>query len=227
MEVQVNNLFTATQIARAAAITRQAVHAGLQTIAPAGILNSPGGEVVGWRFADLPMDWQLEITRRGVKRGFENGEQFLANLPEPWKCPLAWDLVPKHQQDKAGDLQDALARALAMRAAGLKGAELERVGMDDYKSVFGYPIKNPRHWRRLLHRTIKRDAGEENWQNPLIYWMIGRLRCQNQGERFCRGKTITRPLVLSYHPLLFRISSILRRRIVNSFGVRSASTSRT
>ena len=120
MEAQVNNLFTATQIARAAAITRQAANTGLQTIAPAGVVSSQGKDVAGWRFADLPMDWQLEITRRGVKRGFENGEQFLANLPEPWKCPLPWDQIPQHQRDKAVKLQKALARALAMRAAGVK-----------------------------------------------------------------------------------------------------------
>src|ERR1035441_1715541 len=75
-------LATATQIARAADLTRQAVHAGLQPIASAGTVSSQGKDVAGWRFADLPMDWQLEITRRGVKRGFENGEAFLSNLPE-------------------------------------------------------------------------------------------------------------------------------------------------
>lgn len=164
-----NGLFTASQIARAAAITRQAAHAGLQPIASAGMVSSQVGEVAGWRFADLPMDWQLEMTRRGVKRGFENGEQFLANLPEPWKCPLPWDQTPKRQRDKAAMLEKAMARPLAMRAAGLKGAELERVGLDDYRSVFGYPLRNPRHWRRLLHRTIERDAGQENWQNLSIY----------------------------------------------------------
>ena len=164
-----NNIFTTVQIARAAGFTRQAAHAGLQPIAPAGAVMIQGKDVAGWRFTDLPLDWKLEITRRGVKRGFENGEAFLANQPEPWNCPLAWDQVPQHQRDKAVKLHKALARALAMRADGLKGADLERIGMDDYKDVFGYPLKNARHWRRLLHRTIDRDAMEENWQNLPIY----------------------------------------------------------
>lgn len=169
MHPPANNLFTATQIARAADLTRQAVYVGLELIPSAGALNSQGKDVAGWRFADLPMDWQLEITRRGVKRGFENGEAFLANLPEPWECPLAWGQVPQHQKDKAELLQKALDRALALRADGLKGAELEQVGMDDYKAAFGYSLKDARHWRRLLHRTIERDAGEENWQRVDLY----------------------------------------------------------
>jgi hypothetical protein len=164
-----NNLFTATQTARALGITRQAAHAGLQPIVPAGVVSSQGKDVAGWRFADLPMDWQLEITRRGVKRGFENGEHFLANQPEPWKCPLAWDQVPKHQRDKAVKLHKALARALALRAtASATAAHAELAGLQDFKAEFGYSI-SPRHWRRLLHRTIERDGGEENWQRMELY----------------------------------------------------------
>jgi hypothetical protein len=169
MNLPSNNLFTAAQLARAAAITRQAVNAALQAILPAGAVSDQGKDVAGWRFGDLPMDWQLEITRRGVKRWFENGEQFLANLPEPWKCPLAWDLIPEHQRDKAVKLQKALARALAMRGDGnALASQAEKAGLEDFKAEFGYPISG-RHWRRLLHRTVERDAGEENWQRPDIY----------------------------------------------------------
>jgi hypothetical protein len=183
MNLLANNLFTATQIARAAGLTRQAVHAGLQSLSSVGIAVSQGKDAVGWRFADLPMDWQLEITRRGVKRGYENGEAFLANLPEPWKCPVAWDQVPEHQRDKAVKLHKALARALAMRGdappievvvpgniirARVAAAQVEQAGLEDFKAEFGYAISG-RHWRRLLHRTIERDAGEENWQRVEIY----------------------------------------------------------
>jgi len=161
--------YTAAQIARAAGVGRQAVHARLALIAPSDLVNNRGRNSAGWQFADLPLDWQLEITSRGVKRGFENGEQFLANPPESWKCPLAWDQLPPFQREKAVKLHVAMARALALRADGLKGMELERVGMDDYYSAFGYRFKSPRHWRRLLHRTVERDAGEENWQRLEIY----------------------------------------------------------
>jgi hypothetical protein len=161
--------FTATQIARAAGLARQTVHARLQEIAAAGQEPCQGKDLAGWKFADLPMDWQLEITRRGVKRGFENGEQFLANLPDPWKCPLPWSAVPEAQQRKAVRLQKALAGVLAMRAkAGVDSAHVEHAGLADFKAEFGYTI-TARHWRRLLNRTLERDAGEENWQRLELY----------------------------------------------------------
>jgi hypothetical protein len=47
MKAPTNNLFTAAQVARAAAITRQAVHAGLQPIASAGVVTGQLGEVAG------------------------------------------------------------------------------------------------------------------------------------------------------------------------------------
>jgi hypothetical protein len=160
-----NNLSTAAQIARAASLTRQAVHAGLERTAPA-----QAGPPAAWRFADLPLDWQLEITRRGVKRGFENGEAFLASLPlVPWSAPLPWDRVPSKEQAKAVKLQKALARALALRGDGATPAgQAEAAGLADFKTQFGYLI-SARHWRRLLLRTVERDGGEENWQRLEIY----------------------------------------------------------
>ena len=157
--------FTVAQIARASGLMRQTIHAGLAQIAR-GI--DDGGE--GWRFADLPMDWQLGITRRGVKRGFENGEKYLASLPlTPWQCPLTWDRIPKGEQDKAVRLQKALARALALRMDGsATAAQAGEAGLADFRAQFGYAI-SARHWRRLVNRTIERDGGEENWQRLEIY----------------------------------------------------------
>ena len=169
MNLPANNVFNVTQIARAAGISRQAAHAGLASIASVSLPGGQGRATAGWRFADLPLDWQVEITRRGVKRGFENGEEFLANLPEPWKSPLPWDQAPQHQRDKAVRLQKAMARALAMRSDGEAAAGLaEQAGLDDFKAEFGYPLSG-RQWRRLLHRTIERDGAEENWQRLDIY----------------------------------------------------------
>ena len=145
-------------------------------------------------FADLPLDWQLEITRRGVKRGFENGEQFLANLPEPWKCPLPWSLVSRNHQEKAVKLQKALARVMELRAHGTKGAELESIGLEDYKAVFGYGLKDARHFRRLLHRTIDRDAGDDNWQRLEIYLDDRAFRRPRAPRQVVRNKYVHREL---------------------------------
>ncbi len=159
----------AERIARATGLTRQAVYAGLQSVVSSAVVSGQGKRVEGRRFADLPMDWQIEITRRGVKRGFANGEDFLNRLPAPWKCPLSWDQVSAKERNKAVKLQKALARALAMRAEGrAPAAQIEAVGLEDYKREFGYPISG-RHWQRLLSRTVARDAAEDNWQRLEIY----------------------------------------------------------
>src|SRR6266850_2982865 len=142
-------MFTSTQIARALGKSRQAVSTQI------------GAAAAFW---DLPLDWQLEITRRGVERGFQNGEEFLSKLAEPWRSPIAWDQISKSNQEKALKLQCALARALHLRDGGQKGSEVEQVGMEDFQKAFGYPLKDARHLRRLLQRTVERDGGAGNWQ---------------------------------------------------------------
>ncbi len=187
-------LYTVSQITRAAGLAWQSVQTGPQVIAPAGTVATEGQPAAAWRFADLPLDWQLESTRRGVKRGFENGEQFLANLPEPWKCPLPWSLVSRNHQEKAVKLQKALARVMELRAHGTKGAELESIGLEDYKAVFGYGLKDARHFRRLLHRTIDRDAGDDNWQRLEIYLDDRAFRRPRAPRQVVRNEYVHREL---------------------------------
>jgi hypothetical protein len=149
-----SQFYTATQIARAAGISRQAVSRDLSSKRP--------GEA--WEFSALPLEWQLEITRRGVKRGFSNGEEFLNKLPEPWICPLPWNKLPGKQQTKAVKLQKALARALGLRDdTNTTAAKAESAGLEDFKAQFGFEI-SARHWHRLFNRTIERDAGADEWQ---------------------------------------------------------------
>jgi hypothetical protein len=148
-------LFTAAQVARAAGVSRQAVHARMKN-------------GTAWSFFDLPKDWQEELTRRGVKRRFENGEAFLAGLPEPWKCPVPWTDLPEKHQIKALNLQKALARALELRGGSETGSDVEAAGLEDFHRLFGYSITG-RHWRRLFQRTIERDGGADEWQHEEIY----------------------------------------------------------
>jgi len=154
--------YTASQIARAAGLSKQAVYAGMAAV--------PGAEpstAQAWAFSALPLEWQEEIVRRAVKRGFENGEAYLTSIPlEPWRPALPWDKVPESERTKAVKLQKALALALALRASGCNG--IEEAGLKDFRAEFGYAI-SARHWRRILARTIERDGGEENWQRIEIY----------------------------------------------------------
>jgi len=162
-------LFTAPQLARALRTSRQVVYARAGHIAPENHAGDADAAAAAWAFADLPMDWQLEITRRGVKRGFANGEEFLAAAREPWKCPVAWPDIPRKRRDKAVQLQKALARPLAMLAdQNTTAGQVEEIGLADFVAEFSYRI-SARHWRRLLQRTLDRDRGDENWQRLEIY----------------------------------------------------------
>ena len=163
-------IYALGQIARAADMLRQAVVKGLEGVAPGGQIDLDGKAAQAWTFESLPMEWKLEITRRGMKRGFENGERFLASLRlTPWQPRLPWAQVPTKEQEKARQLQKALARALALRGdPEAEAGQVERIGMHDFKAEFGYAV-SARHWHRLFNRTIDRDGGEENWARPEIY----------------------------------------------------------
>lgn len=163
------SIFTVSQLARGSGRSRQAIRAGLVNIEKAGCVEVDGRQADAWSFDAVPLDWQMEITRRGVTRGYDNGERFLAALPAPWRSPIFWDQVPDHQQKKAVKLQRAFAQVLKMRSEGAAtAAEIERVGVGDFAREFGYVI-SARQFRRLLSRTIERDAGEENWQRLDLY----------------------------------------------------------
>jgi len=143
---------------------------GLERIPAAGYVDVEGKPMDAWKFEPLPLDWKLEITRRGVKRGFEDGAKFLASLPAvPWRAPLPWDRVPAREQAKAVKLQKALAQALSLYGQPQAGAgQAEDARLAEFKAQFGYAI-SARHWRRLLCRTIGRDGGAENWQRLELY----------------------------------------------------------
>lgn len=157
-ELGSGKLHTATKIARAAGLTRQAVYTRMQIASHAD----------AWLFTALPLEWQLAITKRGVTRGFQNGEDFLSSLPDPWRCPLPWVRVDATHQQKAVRLQKALLRSLHLREQGRAGADVESAGLEDFRQEFGYQI-SARHWRRIFQRTLDRDAGEENWQRLELY----------------------------------------------------------
>ena len=162
--------YTIGQLSRAVGISRQAIAKRIERTAPGARAMVDGKEVDAWSFESLPLEWKLETTRRGVNRGFENGEIFLASLPAvPWKAPLPWDRVSPREQAKAVKLQKAMARALELRSVPATAAgQVEAAGLEDFKAGFGYVISS-RHWHRLLARTLDRDGGEENWQRLEIY----------------------------------------------------------
>lgn len=163
------SIHSAARIAVASGLTRQAVYAGLDQVEPAGVVTVNGREVDAWRFADLPVDWQCEIAKRGVMRGFENGEDYLRSIAAPWVSAVPWKSIPPKEQTKALKLMRALQPALRLRGEpSTTSAETEGLALQGYRAQFGYAV-SARQIRRLIQRTVRRDAGEENWDRVEIF----------------------------------------------------------
>jgi len=71
--------------------------------------------------------------------------------------------------DTARRLHRALGPSLLrMKDPMLACAAMELKGVEDYRAEFGHVITT-RHFRRLLHRTVERDAGLEKWMDLDLY----------------------------------------------------------
>jgi hypothetical protein len=55
-----------------------------------------------------------------------------------------------------------------LKDVDLRRAEFERLGVEEYRRIFGHAI-SVRHWRRLFKRTTDRDGGAKNWDRLEIY----------------------------------------------------------
>jgi hypothetical protein len=86
-----------------------------------------------------------------------------------WRPPHPIGHLNQEAIDRASSLQRALAPTFSRRkSANPTNSELERVGVEDYRHVFGHRIST-RHWRRLFRRTLERDGGAKNWARLEIY----------------------------------------------------------
>jgi hypothetical protein len=87
----------------------------------------------------------------------------------PWK-PRSISEVADIAVRRAEKLQQALAPSIGRRNdAVLTNAEIWRLGVDDYRAVFGHAISE-RHFRRLFDRTIKRhDLLGVEWSDLSLY----------------------------------------------------------
>src|SRR4051812_20897221 len=95
------SLHSAAAIARTSGLSPQAVYAGLSSVGPAGEVMAFGKMVKVWDFNSLPIEWQMTITRRGVKRGFQNGEAYLKALTNEWQPPVPTTQIASYFLDRA------------------------------------------------------------------------------------------------------------------------------
>ncbi len=161
--------FTAGKIADALRCTPQAIRKRLEFLPGQTILADNGRESLAWPFTALPASIQAELALNAERRGYRSPIHLLAAPTPPWqpRAPLAE--IGQEWITKAVKLRAALAPALARlddpalaRQSEATAAEFEKAALQEYWRQFGHAI-SARHWRRLFHRTLERDAGARAW----------------------------------------------------------------
>jgi hypothetical protein len=153
------SLATATKIARALGVKRQAAQRLLSGIAPSGQVVVNGRPVNAWLISALPAHAQELLASRAQGSGWRNAEQLLSAPARRWDPPFPLAEVAQDCIDRAVKLQRALCRVLELQDdLTASTGELERIGLEDYQREFGHAISG-RHLRNLVNRTLARDAG--------------------------------------------------------------------
>lgn len=161
--------FTAAAIATALGIRRQSVQARLDGVTPSGILIVKGVATNAWSIAALPQSLCRQLSEKAPKEGYRNAEQLLLTPPAPWEPPMPLAQIAQPCLDKAAKLQRALLPSFPRaNDQALSAAEFERLGVEDYRQVFGHAITD-RYFRELFKRTIDRDGGREQWNRLELF----------------------------------------------------------
>lgn len=161
-------MFTAAQIAAALRRSKRSVLESLEGIASTGTKIVSANQARTWSKEALPPGILAKLEEIAALRKVSI-EALLASPPPKW-----WPRYPVSELadgaiERASLLQRALAPALArLDDHSLTSAELEQIGILNYRRIFGYSVST-RHWRRLFRRTLDRDGGAENWGRLEIY----------------------------------------------------------
>ena len=168
MSAAAPQVFTASAIADALRCSPQAVRQHLESI-PAQTQIVQGGPALAWPIAALPAAMQTDLEAKADARGFRSALHLLAQPAPAWQPKVSLTEAAPAAVEKAAKLQRALAPALArLDDPAPNAAASEVTGLDEFQKVFGYTITG-RHWRRLLHRTLQRDAGARAWHRLELY----------------------------------------------------------
>ena len=161
--------YTAARIAHCLGKTPQAVRKQLRDIRPDSLQIVAGNEAAVWSFARLPESTRLALTEAATGLHYRTAEAMLANPPMRWEPPLPLDKIDQDEIDQAAKLRAALKPWLAQQHdLGLSSGDMEARGVEDYARLFGHRIST-RYWRELFTRTLRRDAGAEDWNRLEIY----------------------------------------------------------
>jgi hypothetical protein len=187
------NVFTAAQIARAIQRPKRSVLESLRQTPPSETKIISGNQARAWSKDALPRNILTALEDIASRRK-SSVDALLLSLPSRWFPPHPLSELSREAIERASLLQRSLALTLAqLNDVNLTTTEFERLGVEDYRRIFGHSIST-RHWRRLFRRTLTRDGGAENWGRLEIYLDESPARRAEFKKRVVHTPAVFQPL---------------------------------
>lgn len=161
--------FTAEEIGRALGKTRHAIRRALKDVNADGSKIACNNVADAWSFERLPTKLRAELLDVQRRHNFSSVVELLVNPPERYEPSIPLAQVDEKALTKARKLRDALTASLNRRNdLSISAEEAARRGCEEYQTAFGHKL-SVKQWRRLLDRTVARDAGAEQWHRLELY----------------------------------------------------------
>lgn len=189
----------ASRIAVALGKTKRAVQLALHGTKPSGCVIVKGQQADAWRIDQLPLRFSEELQSIAESLGYRNPEHLLGNPPRRWPPvdkhgdAVAMADVAANQIDRAARLRSALSESLRLKDC-LDDRDQRRVALCAFRREYGNASE--RHWRRLIKRSIQRDAGEERFEDLALYLDEVVMRKPEARTRLAIGTTAGERTVL-------------------------------
>lgn len=191
--------FTIAELAETLGMTRPNVARMLAGVEPTGSKIVSGNEARTFGLGQLPttLRTRLETVRR--QEGCRTAAEAVRQRCTTWAPSIPMADCHNECLAQARKLREALRPALARQnAPGFNSTELEALGIEDFRRVFGYTV-SARHWRNLFTRTLRR-AGTNADMDRLEIYLPDRLR---------RRESVARPLPIGASETETRLASFV------------------
>lgn len=166
-----SGFFSVAEMAAVLGRSRQAVEMALAGTAPDAriVTRLSKGQLAGvWRFERLPLRLAESLRALAARKGYRDAAHLISDPPKRWQSPFPLKQLAPRYVSRAVRLQSALRLALALQnEAAISDAERFQRGFAEFQRVMGKVSE--RHFRRLVSRTIERDAGEDRYDDAALY----------------------------------------------------------
>jgi hypothetical protein len=165
MEACGNNLFTVAQLAAALDVSKPTAAGWLGETQPSGQGAYPGA---AWSIDVLPAKVKEGLATQATRNGMTIAG-YLESSARPWQPKVPLTRVSPKWRQKAEKLRAAMLPTWErQRDSSVNKSEIQQLGLEDYKQVFGHGI-SPDTWRKLKARTLRRSRWDDDLARLEIY----------------------------------------------------------